>query len=128
MVCMPGTPATTRDLLPSDLASMLPTLRATLEEQRSFRLEQLSELVRDGDFGRSRPGHADTDPRDQVAATLAVGAALALHDIEGALGRMDAGRYGDCERCGKEITAARLSVIPAAALCMSCQRDSTPRR
>jgi len=44
-----------------------------------------------------------------------------LQDIEAALGRLDAGRYGDCGNCGQAIPMARLEVQPAARLCARCQ-------
>jgi len=39
-----------------------------------------------------------------------------------ALARMEAGRYGYCERCHEEIDFARLKAIPHANLCMPCQK------
>ncbi|HUG14197.1 MAG TPA: TraR/DksA C4-type zinc finger protein [Thermomicrobiales bacterium] len=41
--------------------------------------------------------------------------------VEGALERLDAGTYGRCERCGKQIAAARLKALPFAGHCISCQ-------
>ncbi len=45
-----------------------------------------------------------------------------LNQIERALERMDAGTYGICERCGREIDYARLEAEPAALYCMDDQR------
>ena len=45
----------------------------------------------------------------------------ALHDIDEALRKISEGSYGICEECGEEIGAKRLSVLPAATLCVSCQ-------
>lgn len=39
-----------------------------------------------------------------------------------ALARMDSGDYGACEDCGEDIAAGRLSLDPAAMLCISCAR------
>lgn len=41
--------------------------------------------------------------------------------IEDALGRMDAGTYGTCRRCGREIPLGRLEALPFAAYCIQCQ-------
>jgi RNA polymerase-binding protein DksA len=38
-----------------------------------------------------------------------------------ALERLDAGQYGICERCGKEIDPRRLNALPYATLCIACQ-------
>lgn len=42
-------------------------------------------------------------------------------EIERALGRMDSGTYGFCERCGTAIDFARLKALPYATLCIRCQ-------
>jgi DnaK suppressor protein len=43
-----------------------------------------------------------------------------LLEVDGALARMDAGEYGDCEDCGSRIAPARLRAIPYARLCAEC--------
>jgi DnaK suppressor protein len=43
-----------------------------------------------------------------------------LVDIDAALGKLEAGTYGQCESCGQDIADARLEAMPAARLCMSC--------
>lgn len=42
--------------------------------------------------------------------------------VVAALGRMEAGTYGKCERCGQEIPLERLEAIPATRLCVSCKQ------
>ena len=44
-----------------------------------------------------------------------------LTQLEEALGKLEAGRYGRCEDCGKKIDDARLRVAPYAPCCLSCQ-------
>jgi RNA polymerase-binding transcription factor len=46
--------------------------------------------------------------REQVAA------------IDAALGRLAAGRYGVCDRCGQPIGEDRLAARPAAVTCVRC--------
>ena len=41
-------------------------------------------------------------------------------DLDAALVRLDAGGYGVCERCGRQIPADRLAVRPAARTCVAC--------
>jgi len=45
-----------------------------------------------------------------------------LARIEAALGRVGAGRFGDCLRCGEPIGEKRLALDPAATLCIECAR------
>lgn len=95
----------------------LSNIRAQLEEQRHFRLEQIQQLncdmadgVRSGD-----------DARQQVTRILAVSARAALDEIHAALGRLDTGAYGSCEGCGEPIALERLEVLPTSRLCTPCQ-------
>lgn len=41
--------------------------------------------------------------------------------IEIALERIRKGQYGQCEHCGKPISAARLRALPYASTCIQCQ-------
>ncbi len=123
----------TPDVPRPELAAGLPLLRARLEEQREFRIEQLVELasrelaVDDLTASDAAPTPAaGRPPRDEVSALLAAAARRALEDIEGALTRMDAGRYGMCLYCGVPIELARLYTVPQTALCAPCQRDASP--
>jgi RNA polymerase-binding transcription factor len=45
-----------------------------------------------------------------------------LRDIDAALERIDAGTYGRCERCGRQIGEDRLQAMPYATLCIECKR------
>ena len=43
-------------------------------------------------------------------------------EVADALARLDQGRYGVCERCGKRVTKERLRALPHARWCMACAR------
>jgi len=43
-----------------------------------------------------------------------------LRQIDDALERIDAGTFGECERCGNDIGKGRLKAMPTAALCIDC--------
>lgn len=43
-----------------------------------------------------------------------------LEAIDKALGRIELGTYGMCERCGREISVERLEAVPWTALCSTC--------
>lgn len=44
-----------------------------------------------------------------------------LDEVNAALDRLDAGTYGICQRCGREIPARRLEVLPYVAYDVECQ-------
>jgi DnaK suppressor protein len=56
-------------------------------------------------------------------ARQAVAERQRLAEIEAALGRITAGRYGWCEQCGRPIATARLAAQPQARYCGACDRD-----
>lgn len=57
--------------------------------------------------------------RAQVAALLTQASAR-LADVNRALGRVAAGTYGICERCGEAIATERLAARPFATTCVRC--------
>jgi RNA polymerase-binding transcription factor DksA len=96
----------------------LEVLRRMLEQQRSFRTDQLAQLR--AEVSGSRPRPVDREINDSLAA----GARAALHDVLDALRRMQAGCYGTCAECAGPIELERLEILPQVALCMRCQRTA----
>jgi DnaK suppressor protein len=45
-----------------------------------------------------------------------------IRDIEAALERLAAGKYGECLQCGARIPRSRLNVYPTAKRCLPCQQ------
>lgn len=78
----------------------------------------------------SRRGVATDESEDPEGSSLAFERAQAASlleqsirhslEISHALGKLDAGTYGTCERCESHIAQARLDARPAAALCIRC--------
>lgn len=95
----------------------LSAVRAELDEQRCFRIEQLNDLSLDA----AEAGAAGDEPRLQVTRALRIAAEAALVDIDAALQRLHDGTYGTCERCQEVIPGERLEVLPTARLCTHCQ-------
>ena len=97
-------------------------LRAQLQSERDRIVEQLHALGGEGDlsfdenFADSSQVTAERGEIEALTGTLSD----TLRDIEDALARFDAGTYGECERCGDDIGAARLEAMPAARLCITC--------
>ena len=44
-----------------------------------------------------------------------------LSEVDAALRRIDSGKYGQCESCGKPIDPERLETLPYVACCMDCK-------
>jgi len=44
-----------------------------------------------------------------------------LEDIDRALSRIESGKFGVCESCGKDIPPKRLERLPDANLCVPCK-------
>ena len=102
-----------------------------LAADRARTLERLAGLNRQltGIIEAAQAANAD-DEHDPEGATLAFErqhtAALLeqareqLSAADAALGRLEAGRYGVCERCGQPIGDDRLAARPAARTCVRC--------
>ncbi|MET7280757.1 TraR/DksA C4-type zinc finger protein [Kribbella sp. NPDC005582] len=97
--------------------------RQELEQQRQFRLDQLTQLAYDAKAGSG-------DALAEVTATLTRAARVALADIDAALFRLAIGRFGDCQQCGRAIPEDRLHAVPMTGLCLRCQlrKESDPSR
>ncbi len=71
------------------------------------------------------------DEVDQAAATTDRAMAMqmksrdrdALLMIDEALRRIDAGSFGECERCGESIPEGRLRAVPLTTLCIDCKAE-----
>jgi DnaK suppressor protein len=102
-----------------------------LQDEKQNLLLQIEALKKDDPF--SDPDHAsdnaavDTDVREQnghdtIEAEIA-DLQKRIKDIDSALKRGAKGQYGYCARCGKNIPAARLALIPEAQHCVSCENN-----
>jgi RNA polymerase-binding transcription factor DksA len=64
-----------------------------------------------------------TDSFEQeVAVSLLENERQVFGEIGAALDRIEAGTFGQCERCGQEIPAGRLRALPYATHCLACAR------
>ncbi len=104
-------------------------LRAELEAGRRDLIDELRALGADPDSDRVRQLDAvDDNFADSASATAERAERLALidqatdrlADTQHALQRMDDGRYGICEHCGKPIATSRLEARPMSVLCVEC--------
>ncbi len=73
-----------------------------------------SGLNYDSNFADSSQVTAERGEAERLARDLRE----ALGEVEAAIQRLAAGKYGLCEVCGKPIGDARLEAMPAARLCI----------
>lgn len=112
----------TQAVLPTSSTAVLKPhllgIRAEVDQQRRFRIDQHEELTADA---TEAVGNAD-GPRLQVTQVLVATAGSALDEIDAAVQRLEEGSYGICEVCGEPIPWERLEVLPMSRLCTTCQR------
>jgi DnaK suppressor protein len=111
----------------------LDAMRQRLEQLRQEYQAQIEDLtVGEEQVIPSDPGHdgdVSDDPADDADAmsdaerdlSLADNARMQLELVEAALGRIEAGTYGVCPDCGRQIDPRRLNAIPYAVYCMDDQ-------
>lgn len=104
--------------------------RAQLDEQKSRIQKNIADLKSGDPF--ADPDHVtdnaaiDTDVREQIghetieAEIVALSRRLGL--INMAVGKIEKGTYGVCERCGKPILVERLALIPETRYDIDCEK------
>jgi DnaK suppressor protein len=83
--------------------------------------QEASNESNDGDVLDLADQASDSYDKD-LANSLSEAERARLQAVEKALQRVNEGRYGLCEDCGKPIPLARLKVLPFAKLCVACQQ------
>ncbi len=112
---------TTKDELYSELIALRDGLQAQVIE-----MESADEMDEPGTGYTNHQADDATAVFDQTANRSALQAARdRLRQVHDALARYEAGTYGICENCGREIDIARLEAIPYTPFCLRCaeQRD-----
>jgi DnaK suppressor protein len=95
--------------------------------QRIFDMEE-SMLAMDADRDIERTDRVQEEAAEVALTALDEQGRRELHEIQAALARIDAGTYGICTTCGETISAARLTAMPTAHRCVSCQERLEHRR
>lgn len=105
-------------------------LAEVLEKEVKKLEKHISELKQSDPF--ADPEHAtdnaavDTDVREQVGHDTIEAEVKDLQkkltEVNITLGKMQKGKYGFCERCGKPIPIARLKILPEARYCVDCEQ------
>lgn len=92
--------------------------------------EQLAEERDPGDVQfDEESGQGDTmNVERERDLALSAQALQQVQEIDVALGKLDKGTYGRCERCGQPIPKERLKALPWAALDVGCKSMGFARR
>jgi DnaK suppressor protein len=72
-------------------------------------------------------GDSEIVERERAAAVMDI-LERQLQTVKKALGAVEKGLYGVCERCGNAISVERLQVKPDATFCLACQRAAERAR
>lgn len=111
--------------------SQISAYRARLFEMRarlSREVGMIEEELRDDVLAPGDPSPVASHPADEdiegfdEQVALAQNDARLLKNVEAALERIEAGTYGKCEVCGRDIPRQRLDAVPQAATCIECAR------
>lgn len=107
-----------RDSLHQARADLLATVRARTDAADD-------EAPRIGPL--SHQGQSDDAPQAEMLShneqQLADHETALLHEIDVAIGKLEAGGAGICESCGSDIPEARLLATPTVRLCIGCQQQ-----
>lgn len=97
-----------------------------VRELLTQRLTEIESRHRKVDRDLHSPREADSQERaqqaenDEVLEGLEAQSREEIGQIRSALGRIDAGDYGTCERCGEQIAEGRLEALPFTPVCIDC--------
>jgi DnaK suppressor protein len=111
---------TARSRLDEERERLTRTL-ADLEQQSDAQKESLQELsVYDQHAGDIGTETFEMEKDASIIESVRAG----LDDIEAASARIEAGTYGQCQRCGEPIGDERLQAMPAARYCLEHQAET----
>jgi DnaK suppressor protein len=121
-------------------AAFLAEQRVLLVQERAGYVRQADELKAEADSLalEHEPGDVQFDEEGGEGGTsnvdreldlvLSAQARSAITEIDRAMIKIEAGNYGKCEQCGRQIPQARLKALPYAALCVACKSGGLSRR
>ncbi len=101
-----------------------------LEEDRVRLFEEYERLEKPDDFGHDVEDNSEEqEEAESLSSNLAAGQTIKerINEIDAALNKMRMGKYGVCEKCGKEISEGELDIVPESRLCESCKASADKR-
>ncbi len=99
------------------------------KELEATRAELLAELKKDEkpeDFGGDVDhGEEEENETESFSEQVALGQSHKeqINDIDIALSKIETGKFGICEKCGREIEERVLRITPESRLCRACKTN-----
>lgn len=102
-------------------------LRQQKKVQAEIKALENEDPVLDNDLIESTEPGTDSWMADMHSRAVAIRSGLQdmLDGISTALKKLGNGKFGKCEKCGKDIEPARLKIMPTAKCCMVCSKKNT---
>lgn len=96
-----------------------------LESRLSALTARMSEIDDELESHRSKDWEelATEREEDEVLEGMGLSAQSEIRQIRAALQRIEDGSFGICTKCGDEISAARLDVVPFTPFCRDCAAE-----
>ncbi len=106
----------------TDLKKREAQLRARLAELES-RLTKIEDQLDDAP-NPDWEDNAQESEGDETLQALGKAGATEMRAIRAALDRIENGTYGECVKCGEEISEERLDVVPHTPFCRNCAQGN----
>jgi DnaK suppressor protein len=110
----------------TELKQMLETRRCELQSDLDAKLRDVRENSGyEGEMlgGLDAAETSDVDLQQDIDIALLEMKAEALGHVQDALSRLASGTYGQCAECGAEISQQRLTALPFALRCRTCEQE-----
>jgi len=94
---------------------------------KNFLEDRVKKLQKVPDFGDDiDSGDEEAEETEEFGTQLSIAQNYKekLADINTALDKIKKHKYGICERCGKQISADVLEVVPESRLCKECKKST----
>ncbi|MDP3052740.1 MAG: hypothetical protein Q8N22_02140 [bacterium] len=103
----------------------LNSIKAKLEKEKKAIETEIKSLAMPPEFGDEIDrGAEETDEAEEFGTHLGIQQVLRnkLEGINETLQKIEMGKYGICESCGKKISWIILRIYPASRLCQKCKK------
>lgn len=101
------------------------TLKEKLEKEKKEIEVEIKSLGIPPEFGsETDSGEEETDETEEFGTRLGIQQVLKnkLENINSTLRKIEQGKYGFCEQCGKKISWIILKILPTSKLCRKCKK------
>ena len=102
----------------------LKALKEKLGKEKKAIEAEIKSLGTPPEFGSDIDDSEETDETEEFGARLGIQQVLKdkLENINSTLRKIEQGKYGLCEQCGKKISWIILKILPTSRLCRKCKK------